>query len=156
MPNNLELPLFTYGSLMTNLYNYERHLKNETLALPIKARVHGSLFHLAKKGYPALLPGEGWVYGEVFHLKSFRTMLSRLDVLETYNQADTPNEYNREILIVELWNDETQAYDRETQAYVYRYAVENDTKFLEESFPLPTGDWRAFYETSEKNTLSPA
>ena len=144
------LPLFAYGSLMNNLFNYNIYLKNRTIGVPVKARVHGSLFHLSKKGYPALLPGEGWVYGEVFILNDFDTTLPSLDGLEGYNQGAEPNEYNREILTVELWSEETQAYDREIQAYVYRYAVENDPNFLEESFPLPTGDWRAFHENGVK------
>lgn len=144
------LPLFAYGSLMNNLFNYNIYLKNRTVGVPVKARVHGSLFHLSKKGYPALLPSEGWVYGEVFILHEFDTTLPSLDVLEGYNQGTEPNEYNREILTVELWSEETQAYDREIQAYVYRYAVENDPNFLEESFPVPTGDWRAFHENGVK------
>lgn len=150
MQNDQKLPLFAYGSLMNNLFNYNLHLQNATVGEPVKARVHGSLSHLTEKGYPALTPGEGWVYGEVFILKDFDEMLTRLDKLETYNQGEQPNEYNREVLLVELWNEETQTYDREVQAYVYRYAVENDPHFLEESFPLPSGDWRTFYETGEK------
>lgn len=150
MQNDQKLPLFAYGSLMNNLFNYDRYLHHATIGEPVKARVRGSLFHLKEKGYPALLPGEGWVYGEVFILKDSDDVLTRLDKLESYNQDHQPNEYKREVLIVELWNQETQAYDQEAPAYVYRYAVENDSNFLEESFPLPSGDWRTFYETGAK------
>lgn len=149
MQNNYPLPLFTYGSLMNDFFNFNIYLKNRTSAQPVKARIQGSLFHLAKKGYAALLPGEGWVYGEVFVLNNFSETLPLVDRLEGFNQGERPNEYNREILTVELWNDDTQDYDRPVQAYVYRYAVENDPYFLEESFPLPTGNWRTYHETGK-------
>ena len=88
------LPLFTYGSLMENFFNYELYLKDRIKEKPQKARMKGELYHLDIKGYPALLPGSQWVYGEVFELVDFEQDIQVLDQLEGFNQG-VPNEYNR-------------------------------------------------------------
>lgn len=147
MKNNEILPLFTYGSLMENFFNYELYLTGKTKGQPRKARIQGGLYHLTEKGYPALLPAEGWVYGEVFELADFEQEIVPLDKMEGFNQGK-PNEYHREKLTVFLFNEETQMYDQEMTAYVYRYAVENDFEFLTHSLFIPNGDWRHFMETS--------
>ncbi|MHC5269881.1 gamma-glutamylcyclotransferase family protein [Enterococcus sp. LJL98] len=143
------LPLFTYGSLMENFFNYERYLTGKTKGQARKARIQGSLYHLTEKGYPALLPAEDWVYGEVFELLDFEKEIGALDKMEGYDQGQ-PNEYHRETLTVFLFNEQTQAYDEAISAYVYRYAVENDFDFLTHSLYIPNGDWRHFMEMSAK------
>lgn len=141
------LPLFTYGSLMQNLFNYEKHLRGKTVGSAKKARIKGQLFHLTEKGYPALLKGLDWVYGELFELKDFTSNIEELDVLEGFSQDKQKNEYNREKHVIEIFNEATQAYDQTTSAYVYFYAVENDTDFLFHRLYLAEGNWRAYYET---------
>ena len=68
-------PLFTYGSLMENLFNYDLYLAGKVTGPPKKARIKGELYHLDFKGYPALLPGDNWVYGEIFELKESKEIL---------------------------------------------------------------------------------
>lgn len=144
------LPLFTYGSLMQNLFNYEKHLRGKTLGTAKKARVRGKLFHLTEKGYPALLAGTDWVYGEVFELKNFAADIDELDELEGFGQANQNDEYHREKQIIEIFNETTQTYDQTATAYVYCYAVENDGDFTNHSQYLANGDWRAYYETQNQ------
>ena len=143
------LPLFTYGSLMENFFNYELYLKDRIKEKPQKARMKGELYHLDIKGYPALLPGSQWVYGEVFELVDFEQDIQVLDQLEGFNQG-VPNEYHREKTTVYGWNETTQSYDRPLTAYVYRYAVEHDPTFEQHRILLATGDWRHYME---KNTI---
>ncbi len=146
MTQNERLPLFTYGSLMQDLFNYEKHLRDKTLGAAQKARVKGSLFHLTEKGYPALLEGSDWVYGEIFELKNFAVDIDELDELEGFGQANQSDEYHREKKIIQVFNETTQAYDQTVTAYVYCYAVENDVDFTSHSQYLADGDWRSYYE----------
>lgn len=44
MTQNERLPLFTYGSLMQDLFNYEKHLQDKTLGAAQKARVKEAYF----------------------------------------------------------------------------------------------------------------
>ena len=46
------LPLFTYGSLMENFFNYELYLKDRIKEKPQKARMKGELYHLDTKAIP--------------------------------------------------------------------------------------------------------
>lgn len=149
MHKNEQHPLFTYGSLMENFFNYQLYLTGKIQGKPKKARIQGSLYHLTEKGYPALLPAESWVYGEVFELKDFDQDIQVLDQMEGFDQGE-PNEYHREKRTVYLFNEATQAYDQALTAYVYRYAVENDAEFKNHSDFIPEGDWRRYMETTTK------
>lgn len=131
-------PLFAYGSLMKDLFNYQIYLKGKVVGTPIKARIKGELYHLTEKGYPALLSGNDWVYGEVFELKDFQTTLKKLDKLEGYsgNQA-SGNEYERELVKVNIYNSVTELYDGELDVYCYLYRLDNDSEFTQKSIYLP-------------------
>jgi len=88
--------VFVYGSLKPGEKNYNRYCRGRVQAEQ-EAIVQGNLFDLPHLGYPAMTPGEGWVYG---YLLSFgdADLLAALDQLEDY-EADRPlaeNEYYRE------------------------------------------------------------
>lgn len=134
---------------MENFFNYQLYLTGKIKGKPKKARIQGRLYHLTKKGYPALLPAESWVYGEVFELTDFEQDIQALDQMEGFNQGE-PNEYHREKLTVFLWNETTQAYDQKLTTYVYRYALENDPDFQNHSELIPDGDWRRYMESNIK------
>ena len=53
---------FVYGSLMEGFWNYEKVLKNKVIEKKA-VFVHGTLYHLKHKGYPALLKGQNKIYG---------------------------------------------------------------------------------------------
>ena len=90
-------PLFVYGSLMDGLFNYRRYLAAHVSQPPRRARVRGALYHLRHKGYPALLQGDDWVYGELFVLDDFPAAIAALDEMEYFHGEDDPHrEYLRQ------------------------------------------------------------
>lgn len=142
-----ELPLFTYGSLMEGIYNYNLYLDGKITDKPLKARVKGKLFQLTEKTYPALIEGNDYVYGEIFYLKDFKKDLLAVDEMENFNPGHPEkDEYHRQVLTVEVFNEKTQSYEDTLDAYVYWYAKENDPTFEEHSLYIPDGNWRRYYE----------
>lgn len=137
-------PLFTYGSLMEGLFNYQLYLAGKVMGKPRRARIKGELYHLTEKGYPALLVGDDWVYGEVFELCDFHPTLKELDTLENYYGSNHPeNEYERKVVTVWLYNEQTQLFDEKIEVYCYPYRIDNDASFAQYSLYLPEGDWHS-------------
>ncbi|MBP1047550.1 gamma-glutamylcyclotransferase [Enterococcus sp. BWM-S5] len=142
-----EMPLFAYGSLMENLFNYQKYLDGKVKGRPKKARIKGKLFHMKEKHYPALLPGADWVYGEIFELSDFQTDISSVDQLENYfGVNDERNEYERQIVEVEVFDEKTKRYSRTEKVYCYLYVTENDLRFDHHSIYLQEGNWRNYHE----------
>lgn len=134
-------PFFVYGTLMEGFYNSDRVLAGK----PRKrqpARVQGRLFHLCGKGYPALVPGEGWVKGELFTRDDCVEVLPLLDATENYRPGGSDNEYNRVL---------TPVYPEDgsgpVEAYVYWY-VDTAFEHTGQVEAIPDGDWRAFMENN--------
>lgn len=147
MNRTKELPLFTYGTLMEGIYNYNLYLDGKITAKPIKARVKGKLFQLTEKTYPALIEGDDYVYGEIFYLKDFQKDLPAVDAMENfYPEHPEKDEYHRKVLPVEVFNEKTQQYEEVLDTYVYWYAKENDPEFENHSLYLPDGNWRHYHE----------
>lgn len=139
-------PLFTYGSLMENLFNYDLYLAGKVTGSPKKARIKGELYHLDSKGYPALLPGDDWVYGEIFELKEFSKEILPLDKMENYyGKGANNNEYERQLVEVEVFNEATEKYDLKETVYCYLYVPDHDKTFATQSTYLPNGNWRVYY-----------
>lgn len=118
--------VFVYGTL-------KRGQRNHPLVVPYLHRVlPGSvagfrLYHLLAGGrrpyaYPAMVPGEGRVYGEVLFLSP--EALPLLDALE-----EEGVEYRR----VRVW---VETPEGRLSAWAYLYLAE-----LEEALPLPEGIW---------------
>lgn len=142
-----ELPLFTYGSLMKDLFNYQKYLNGKVKGKPKVARIKGKLFHMNEKQYPALLSGNDWVYGEIFELSDFHRDISSVDHLENYFGAeDERNEYERQIVEVEVFDEQTGAFDHTEEVYCYLYVVANDPLFDQHSVYLEDGNWRGYHE----------
>lgn len=93
--------LFVYGTLMQGFFNYDKALAGN-LHSSVPARVKGNLYHLEKDGYPALVPGDGWVFGELIELKSFKDTIVLLDQIENYRIGNETNEYERLMTSVEV------------------------------------------------------
>lgn len=132
--------MFVYGSLMKNFYNYERYLQG-FVGQNFKAKIKGKLYHLYKRGYPALINGEGFVYGEVFEINNLKDQLSRVDEMEGFIEENSmENEYNREVLDVEVFIGGKVEIKK---AYVYKYNIRRQP-ISDEDVYIDHGDWRRF------------
>jgi gamma-glutamylcyclotransferase (GGCT)/AIG2-like uncharacterized protein YtfP len=131
--------IWVYGSLLEGFFNYEKALLGKVVSRNI-ARVKGTLFHQSKKGYPALIPGDGWVYGELLQLDDFSGLLPVIDGIEDfYGPGDARNEYERILTPVCF-----DGHESGTEAYVYWYG-RDDLGSPENPVQLiPDGDWRVF------------
>ncbi|AEV16929.1 MAG: gamma-glutamylcyclotransferase [Thermus sp.] len=118
--------VFVYGTLKRGERNHPLVAEGVKRVLP--GYVEGfALYHLPPGGarpyaYPAMVPGEGRVYGEVLFLP--QEALPLLDALE-----DEGEEYRRVRVVVR-----TEEGPLEAWAYVY-------LEDLEGALPLPGGVW---------------
>lgn len=128
--------LFVYGSLMDGFFNYKKSLEGK-VTFRAAGKVQGLLYHQDNKGYPAIVPGEGWVKGELLEVDDYEKIITICDEIERYTGPGHPdNEYERRVSTVELENGET------CFAQVYWYA-RNDLESDENpATPIPSGDWR--------------
>lgn len=109
--------IFVYGTLRSDMYNYNRYLKGKVLHSQ-KAYVKGHLHELKDVNYPALLDGEQWIVGEIMELDdtfSFEV----LDALEGYiAEQHIDNEYDK--VCMDIYDETFHKID---QLMVYRYNV---------------------------------
>lgn len=136
---NKKLPLFVYGSLSEGFYNYDIYLKGKVLT-KLEARTKGKLFHLANKGYPAMIDGDEWVYGELVTIEDYEKTVEEIDEMEHYYGENNPkNEYNRVVFKVELMDT-----NEKVEAYTYKYNEESEQELYERHEEVANGDWREF------------
>jgi len=130
--------LFVYGSLMDGFFNHKKFLEGKVIS-SVPGRVQGSLYHQNRKGYPAIVPGEGWVKGELLEVENYDSTILLCDEIENYKSPGHPdNEYERRTSAIKLENCKT------CSAQVYWYA-RNDLGSDENPVtPLPSGDWREY------------
>lgn len=130
--------IFIYGSLMEGFFNH--HYIEGKILKRKSARTKGKLYHLNEKGYPALLDGEGYVYGEVITLQDFNNNVISIDKMEKYfGKGNDQNEYNRGLIEIEILED-----GHIEQVYAYKYNLSNDLEFNRKTTYIPYGDWRKF------------
>lgn len=138
--------IFVYGSLMHSFFNYKKYLDGKVIGSH-RARTKGSLYHMPDKGYPALIKGDGYVYGELLKIMNFKEKLIELDEMEGYfGKGELKNEYNREVKEIEILEDKNNSIlgEKVIPAYVYEYNIENDDKFYDRSIRIPNGSWGEF------------
>lgn len=83
--------IFVYGTLKPGGRNY--HLARGVTHTEPGYLENYSLVHFEPEGYPAMVPGEGRVYGVVLSFRDLEAALPALDALEGCDQ--TPPEYER-------------------------------------------------------------
>lgn len=126
--------VFVYGTLMSGLHNH--HLVKPYLKKSEPGKTVGILFDLPYV-YPAIIPGNGTVYGEVMELRDVCEALKVLDRLEGYHGTGGPrNLYNRVIQEVETSGGE------KVLAYLYIWGRPEELRDL--GNVVPGGDWRDF------------
>lgn len=91
--------IFVYGSLREGMYNHKKYLEHRVSKSEL-AYVKGQLYSLKGKAYPALLPGNDWIVGEIFTIADTK-VLQELDELEEwYGEGNVENEYNKTFMDV--------------------------------------------------------
>ncbi|MDB5083152.1 MAG: hypothetical protein JWN30_38 [Bacilli bacterium] len=99
-----------------------------------KATLSGVLYDLPF-GYPAVVPGEGKVYGELYEFEELDKVLPDLDELEGYHGIDSDNEYER--VIQEAETEQGQRMN----CYVYVQRPEQIRALGRRAVLLSGGDW---------------
>ena len=130
--------IFVYGSLRSDMFNYDKLLKGKVSKV-YKGAVYGSLFHIENKGYPAVIPGSSVIKGEIMELINFEKSLVELDDLENYTEDNNLNcEYLRKVVDVELENGEIE------KAYYYEYNPKADINGEDRLISVAHGDWKKY------------
>lgn len=131
-----KLNVFVYGSLRMGYFNYDKYLKGHVKNVR-SARVKGKLYHMPNKGYPALVDGNDYVYGEVMEIDNYKEVMVSMDEMEGYfGEENKDNEYNRIPLNVEI----LQSNSIE-KCYVYKYNLIHDKEFIAHRQYVDSGDW---------------
>ena len=132
--------LFVYGSFLEGFFNYKKALEGNIISRT-QARVRGLLFHQNLKGYPAMVEGEGWVYGEFLELRDFDALVPVCDKIEEYyGSGSALNVYERKITEAELENGQKRP------AWVYWYNRSDLGSVENPAVPVLSGNWREFMQ----------
>ncbi|MEG0562441.1 MAG: gamma-glutamylcyclotransferase family protein, partial [Cetobacterium sp.] len=135
--------VFVYGSLRSDMFNYNVYLDGKVEENK-KASIKGDLFHLDNKEYPAVVPGEGKVVGELMSFDNFESTLKDLDDLEAYIEGEEDeNEYNRKVVDVILEDGSIE------KAYYYEYNPIADYNKDDKLVPVTNGDWKIYMEENK-------
>ena len=95
---------------------------------------------MTKKGYPALIEGDGFVYGEVMTILDYENVINAMDLMEGYLGVNNKNnEYNRIGMDVEILGKKSSE-----KCYVYYYAMNDKDDFENNSILIQDGNWRNF------------
>jgi gamma-glutamylcyclotransferase (GGCT)/AIG2-like uncharacterized protein YtfP len=131
--------LFVYGSLMEGFSNYERAFRGRVISR-MPGLTRGLLYHQPKKGYPAMIPGDNWVNGELLELEDFDELLKTGDLIEGYEGPLGPdNEYDRRTA-------EIETAGGKFRAWAYWYGRKDLGGAENPIILIPDGDWRRFME----------
>ena len=131
--------VFVYGTLMKGFHNYKRYLEGKINSIT-PGRTYGVLYHL-REGYPALLPGNEIVEGEIMEPVD-DMLLKSLDRLEGYSERSSNNLYIREVRNI------LTEKGQQMTCWIYIYADEKYAK--ENGILVPNGNWRKFMEVCQK------
>ena len=119
--------VMVYGTLMKGFVSNSLLESSSYIG---KARTKGCLYHLSD-GYPAMVHGHGWVYGEVYDVDG--ETLEALDAYEDYFGEYEDNLYNR-TKVEAILEDHTKV-----KVDIYIYANEENAK--EMGIPVHHGCW---------------
>ena len=137
--------IFVYGSLMEGFFNCHKCLKGKIIDRK-PARTKGKLYHLNNKGYPAMVSGNDYVYGELITICDFKNAVIELDKLEKfYEKNNIENSYNRTPKEIEVYEEGSVEI---IDVYMYN---ENNPNFINDNMTyIADGDWRKYMENNSK------
>jgi gamma-glutamylcyclotransferase (GGCT)/AIG2-like uncharacterized protein YtfP len=126
--------VFFYGTLMTGFNRRLRIGIDSKLRFVGRGSIRAILFDLGI--YPAAVPGEGHVWGELFETDEPEAVLAGLDSIEGYRPGDPEHSlYTRTQSPVTLEDGQTLV------AWVYFYNAP-----LGQASQIPSGDYRYYLE----------
>lgn len=125
--NNAPSKIFVYGTLKPGGRNY--HLAQGVTGAEAGYLEGYTLLHFDPEGYPAMVPGEGRVYGFVLTFADIEAALPPLDALEGCDL--TPPEYERLVVAVQPSGERVWTYVYINQV---RLSAEGTT-------PVDGGNW---------------
>ena len=129
---------FVYGSLREGFFNYDKYLKGNVLTNEL-ATTKGELYHMAHKGYPALIDGDRDIEGEVITVNNPKDITKALDEMEGFFGVNNPkNEYERIEKEVKLSDGSTEL------CYVYKYVEEDVNNFDDNYIYLNENSWKEY------------
>lgn len=130
--------VFFYGTLMTGFNRRLRIGIDSKLRYVGRGSIRAALFDLGL--YPAAVPGDGRVWGEVFETDEPEAVLAGLDSIEGYE----PEEPERS-LYTRAQAPVTLEPDLVVQAWVYFYNAP-----LGQAARIPSGDYLQYLEQDKK------
>lgn len=131
---------FVYGTLLEGFINYEKYLKGKIITREY-AKAKGELYHLVNCGYPAMVDGSDYVYGELIEFKDYINTMKEIDEMENYyGENNSKNEYNKMEIEVELLEG-----GKKEVAYAYIYNLKSIEQLRSEDVYIKDGDWKKFY-----------
>ncbi|WP_251860125.1 gamma-glutamylcyclotransferase family protein [Clostridium sp. Marseille-Q2269] len=134
--------LFVYGSLREGFFNFDKYIKDQVISRKL-GKIKGILYHMPNKGYPAALHGEREIIGEIIEIENWHKNIELMDNMEGYiSQGNKDNEYNRELLEVEIIEGEQKG--EKVSAFVYIYNMNDEEVFEKNCIYIPDGDWKKF------------
>lgn len=137
---NKKRRLFVYGSLREGFFNHDIYLKGKVNSITAGEISGYELYHMPYKGYPAVLPGNTNIVGEVVEFTDYEASLKAMDVMEGFLGEGNPNnEYSRRVVKVKLTDD--KSYE---DCYCYFYNKDIDNKFQDEAIHIKNGDWKKY------------
>ncbi|WP_251711774.1 gamma-glutamylcyclotransferase family protein [Lactococcus ileimucosae] len=127
--------VFVYGSLRTDMFNYDKYLKGEVLE-SYPGKIKGSLFHIENKGYPAIIEGNSEILGEIFILRDFPKNIAVLDEMENFFPDNRDeSEYLRCTSLAQLSDGQKE------EVYYYHYNSTAAVNTKDQLIPVDSGDW---------------
>lgn len=132
--------MFVYGTLRVGMYNYERYYKDYD-SFRGNAYVKGELRTIRGKLYPALIPGENMVLGEIHEVPD--DIQDAVDLMEGFLGEGRPeNEYDKIISTI---------YDAQGKAIaclpVYFYNLRNPKNRELLGDVITCSDYVTYYRT---------
>lgn len=120
--------MFVYGSLMKGFPNHYLLEKAEFITT---AKIKGLLYSLPY-GYPALVDGDEWAFGEVYNVDD--ETLKAVDNLEGYNEDGINNLYDR------IKADAAFENGAIAKVFIYKYCNRDEVEEI--GTLVHSGDWR--------------
>lgn len=134
------MQIFVYGSLRKGMYNYTKYLEGKSTFIDFGS-VQGSLYALHGVEYPALLPGDHTILGEIYEIDE--EVASAIDKLEGYQSGNIHNNYDKKIATI-------TCCDRQIELPVYFFNMkkEENIKMLAEL--IQEHDYVAYMQNKKK------
>lgn len=118
--------IFVYGTLRKNMYNYDLYLRDKSRYIG-QAYVKGELYTIQGVSYPALVPGESFILGEIYEISDDVELA--IDDLEGYVAGNSQNEYNK--VLCDIYNENKKEVWMQLPTYMFNTEKDEHKDVLE-------------------------